>query len=216
MKLYSYFRSSASYRVRIALNLKGLSADIIPVNLVKSEQKDADYTAKNPQGLVPSLEIDSTAGSMVLAQSLAIIEYLDELDSSVPLLPSDRDGRAIVRSLSQLIACEIHPLNNLRVLKYLTGELGVDEATKNAWYAHWIHEGFRALEAELNKHAGQFCYGDTPTMADCCLVPQVFNAKRFEVDLSAYPTINRIVTNCQSLDAFIQAAPANQPDAPSA
>lgn len=208
MKLYSYFRSSAAYRVRIALALKGLDADILPINLLKGEQKSDDYLAINPQGLIPSLQVDDT----VLSQSLAIMEYLEEVDNTVPLLPSDPVARASVRAMSQLIACEVHPLNNLRVLQYLTGELGVDDTTKVTWYAHWIHQGFASLEAMLKQHAGQFCYGDTPTMADCCLIPQVYNAKRFNVELSSYPTIMRIYEHCNSLPAFIQAKPENQID----
>ncbi len=208
MKLYSYFRSSASYRVRIALALKGLDADILPINLLKGEQKSDDYLAINPQGLIPSLQV----GDTVLSQSLAIMEYLEEVDNTVPLLPSDPVARASVRAMAQLIACEVHPLNNLRVLQYLTGELGVDDTTKMTWYAHWIHQGFASLEAMLKQHAGQFCYGDTPTMADCCLIPQVYNAKRFNVELSSYPTIMRIYEHCNSLPAFIQAQPENQID----
>lgn len=208
MKLYSYFRSSASYRVRIALALKGLDADILPINLLKGEQKSDDYLAINPQGLIPSLQV----GDAVLSQSLAIMEYLEEVDNTVPLLPSDPVARSSVRAMAQLIACEVHPLNNLRVLQYLTGELGVDDTTKMTWYAHWIHQGFVSLEAMLTQHAGQFCYGDTPTMADCCLIPQVYNAKRFNVDLSSYPTIMRIYEHCNSLPAFIQAKPENQID----
>lgn len=208
MKLYSYFRSSAAYRVRIALALKGLDADILPINLLKGEQKSDDYLAINPQGLIPSLQVDDA----VLSQSLAIMEYLEEVDNTVPLLPSDPVARASVRAMAQLIACEVHPLNNLRVLQYLTGELGVDDATKMTWYAHWIHQGFISLEAMLKQHAGQFCYGDTPTMADCCLIPQVYNAKRFNVELSSYPTIMRIYEHCNSLPAFIQAKPENQID----
>ncbi len=208
MKLYSYFRSSAAYRVRIALALKGLDADILPINLLKGEQKSDDYLAINPQGLIPSLQV----GDALLSQSLAIMEYLEEVDNTVPLLPSHPVARAAVRAMAQLIACEVHPLNNLRVLQYLTGELGVDDATKMTWYAHWIHQGFISLEAMLTQHAGQFCYGDTPTMADCCLIPQVYNAKRFKVELSSYPTIMRIYEHCNSLPAFIQAKPENQID----
>ncbi len=140
------------------------------------------------------------------------MEYLEEVDNTVPLLPNDPVARASVRAMAQLIACEVHPLNNLRVLQYLTGELGVDDATKMTWYAHWIHQGFISLEAMLTQHAGQFCYSDTPTMADCCLIPQVYNAKRFKVELSSYPTIMRIYEHCNSLPAFIQAKPENQID----
>lgn len=210
--LYGYFRSSAAYRVRIALNLKGLDYDQVPVNLVKGEQSSGDHLARNPQGLVPSLAIDD---SLALNQSLAICEYLDEVYPEPALLPANALERAQVRSLAQLVACEVHPLNNLRVLKYLVSQLGVDEAAKLAWYHHWIAEGFTALEATLSAapRTGDFCHGDTPTLADICLVPQVYNAERFECDLSAYPTIQRIVANCRSLPAFEKAAPEAQPDA---
>lgn len=210
--LYGYFRSSAAYRVRIALNLKGLAYDQAPVNLVKGEQRGEEYLARNPQGLVPALVTDDGAR---LTQSLAICEYLDERYPEPALLPADAAGRARVRALAQAVACEIHPLNNLRVLKYLTGELGVDEATKMTWYRHWVTEGFAALEAQLSREAGSgdFCHGDTPGLADLCLVPQVFNAERFECDLAPYPRIRRIVANCRALDAFAQAAPEAQPDA---
>ncbi|MDW7747512.1 maleylacetoacetate isomerase [Halomonas sp.] len=209
--LYGYFRSSAAYRVRIALNLKGLAYDHSVVNLVKGEQREAANLDRNPQGLVPTLETDD---GVRLSQSLAICEYLDEQHPEPALLPADAEGRARVRSLAQLVACEIHPLNNLRVLKYLVGELGVGEEAKLAWYRHWIAEGFDALEGMLSREAGtgDFCHGDTPTLADLCLVPQVFNAERFACDLSAYPTIQRITANCRALPAFRQAAPEAQPD----
>ncbi|MDI5919374.1 maleylacetoacetate isomerase [Halomonas sp. LR5S13] len=210
--LYGYFRSSAAYRVRIALNLKGLAYDQVPVNLVKGEQRTEANVARHPQGLVPTLETDD---GVQLIQSLAICEFLDEVHPEPPLLPADAEGRARVRALAQLVACEIHPLNNLRVLKYLVGELGVDDDTKLAWYRHWIIEGFDALETLLKRElgTGDFCHGDTPTLADLCLVPQVFNAERFACDLSAYPTIQRITANCRALPAFRQAAPEAQPDA---
>ncbi|MDI5889824.1 maleylacetoacetate isomerase [Halomonas rhizosphaerae] len=210
--LYGYFRSSAAYRVRIALNLKGLAYDQVPVNLVKGEQRTEANVARHPQGLVPTLETDD---GVQLIQSLAICEFLDEVHPEPPLLPADAEGRARVRALAQLVACEIHPLNNLRVLKYLVGELGVGEEAKLAWYRHWIAEGFDALEGMLSREAGtgDFCHGDTPTLADLCLVPQVFNAERFACDLSAYPTIQRITANCRALPAFRQAAPEAQPDA---
>ncbi|RTR05917.1 maleylacetoacetate isomerase [Halomonas nitroreducens] len=210
--LYGYFRSSAAYRVRIALNLKGLAYDQAPVNLVKAEQRGDDFRARNPQGLVPVLETDDGER---LTQSLAICEYLEERYPAPALLPVDPAGRARVRGLAQLVASEIHPLNNLRVLKYLVHELGVDDTAKLAWYRHWIHEGFAAMEAMLTQDAGtgEFCHGDAPTLADVCLVPQVFNAERFECDLSAYPTIRRLVASCRALPAFQQAAPEAQPDA---
>lgn len=210
--LYGYFRSSAAYRVRIALNLKGLAFDQTIVNLVKGEQREETNLARHPQGLVPTLETDD---GVRLTQSLAICEYLDEQHPEPPLLPADAEGRARVRALAQLVACEIHPLNNLKVLKYLVHELKIDDDAKLAWYRHWIAEGFTALEARLANEAGtgQFCHGDSPTLADICLVPQVFNAERFECDLSAYPTIQRITDNCRALPAFRQAAPEAQPDA---
>ena len=211
-KLYGYFRSSAAYRVRIALNLKGLDYAQVPVNLVKGEQRDEANLARNPQGLVPILETDE---GVQLSQSLAICEYLEERHPEPALLPADPEGRARVRSLAQIVACEMHPLNNLKVLKYLVHELKLDEEAKLAWYRHWIAEGFAALEARLAGEAatGDFCHGDTPTLADLCLVPQVFNAERFECDLSAYPTIQRITANCRALDAFHRASPGEQPDA---
>lgn len=213
MKLYSYFRSSASYRVRIALNLKGLPYEYLPVHLVRNggEQLAPAYRAVNPDGLVPAF-VD---GTDVITQSLAIIEYLDEMHPQPALLPVNPLARAWVRSLTLQIACEIHPLNNPRVLKYLTGTLGVNEAAKNAWYRHWIETGFAALETRLAKgaHAGTLCYGDTPTLADLCLVPQVFNAHRFEIDTQCYPTIQRIYDAATRLDAFERAAPGQQPDA---
>lgn len=211
-KLYGYFRSSAAYRVRIALNLKGLEYTQVPVNLVKGEQRSDSYLQRNPQGLVPTLETDDGTR---LGQSLAICEYLDERYPEPPLLPKDAEGRARVRALTNLIACEMHPLNNLRVLKYLVSELGVDEEAKLGWYRHWIREGFDALEAMLARDVDSagFCHGDSPTLADICLVPQVANAERFECDLSAYPTIRRIAAHCRDLEAFRRAAPAEQPDA---
>ncbi|MCK2185078.1 maleylacetoacetate isomerase [Halomonas getboli] len=210
--LQGYFRSSAAYRVRIVLNLKGLAYDQAPVDLVAGEQRHEAYLADNPQGLVPTLVTDD---GRRLTQSLAICEYLEEVHPEPALLPETPAERARVRALAQLVGCEMHPLNNLRVLKYLTGELGVDEAAKLAWYRHWVHEGFTALEAMLSREAGSgaFCHGDAPTLADACLVPQVFNAERFECDLSAYPRIRRIADNARSLEAFRLAAPGEQPDA---
>ncbi|QTF92691.1 maleylacetoacetate isomerase [Halomonas sp. BM-2019] len=210
--LYGYFRSSAAYRVRIALNLKGLAYDQVPVNLVKGEQRGDANLARHPQGLVPSLVTDD---GLVLTQSLAICEYLDELHPRPALLPEAPAERARVRALAQLVACEIHPLNNLRVLKYLVHELKLDEEAKLGWYRHWVTGGFDALETMLSREAGSgdFCHGDTPTLADLCLVPQVFNAERFACDLSAYPRIRRIVANCRTLPAFQRAAPGAQPDA---
>jgi maleylacetoacetate isomerase/maleylpyruvate isomerase len=213
MKLYTYFRSSAAYRVRIALNLKGLPYEAVPVHLVRDggQQKTPAYREKSPLGIVPALETDHG----VLTQSLAIIEWLEELHPQVALLPADADGRARVRAIAQTIACEIHPLNNLRVLGYLSKTLGVSEEQKNAWYRHWVHEGLAAVEKLLanDPHTGTFCHGETPGLADCCLVPQVFNARRFGCPLDEFPTILRIVAACEALEAFRQAAPGNQPDA---
>ncbi|HVE50619.1 MAG TPA: maleylacetoacetate isomerase [Casimicrobiaceae bacterium] len=212
MKLYGYFRSSAAYRVRIALNLKGLAPEGSSVHLQKGEQRTDDYLALNPQGLVPALVTDT---GEVLTQSLAIIEWLDETHAQPPLLPSDALDRARVRSIALAIACDIHPLNNTRVLSYLVHTLGVSEEQKNGWYRYWIDLGFEALEARLARESdtGRFCHGDAPTLADVCLVPQVANARRFKVDLKAYPTITRIDVACNALPAFAKAAPELQPDA---
>ena len=213
MKLYSFFRSSAAYRVRIALNLKGLGYEYLPVHLSRGggEQLRPEFRRINPQGLVPALQ----DGEQTLSQSLAIIEYLDETHPHPPLLPKTPAERARVRALAQSIACEIHPLNNTRVLGYLTKVAGFSDDARNAWYAHWIAEGFKALEARLagNPATGKFCHGDTPGMADCCVVPQMANARRFKCDLSPYPTLVAIDRNCQALEAFQRAAPERQPDA---
>jgi len=213
MKLYDYFRSSAAYRVRIALNLKGVEADERTfVHLRMGNQRAQDYLALNPQGLVPAFELDD---HRVLTQSLAIIEYLDETHREPPLLPATAEARARVRAIALSIACEIHPLNNLRVLNYLTGTLGVAEAQKNGWYRYWIDVGFEALERQLDRDddTGTFCHGEVPTLADICLVPQLANARRFKIDLTPYPTLTRIEASCNALHAFAQAAPARQPDA---
>ena len=211
MKLYDYCRSSAAYRLRIALNLKGINYEHYSVNLLEGKQSSDEYKQINPQGLVPSLEDNGHT----LNQSLAILEYLEEAyPDTVSLLPESLSERARVRSLALSIACDVHPLNNLRVLKYLVGQLDATEEQKLEWYAHWITEGFTALETELarSEFTGKFCHGDTPTFADLCLVPQVFNAKRFNVPMDAYPNINRIMENCEALEAFTKAHPANQPD----
>ncbi|HMA32562.1 MAG TPA: maleylacetoacetate isomerase [Casimicrobiaceae bacterium] len=213
MKLYDYFRSSAAYRVRIALNLKGVVPDERTfVHLRMGNQRAQDYLALNPQGLVPALALDD---GHVLTQSLAIVEYLDETHPEPPLLPADPVARARVRAIALAIACEIHPLNNLRVLNYLTGTMGASTAQKDGWYRYWIDVGFEALEKELarNPETGRFCHGDTPTLADVCLVPQLANARRFAIDLSPYPTLTRIEAACNALPAFADAAPARQPDA---
>jgi maleylacetoacetate isomerase len=217
MKLYSYFRSSAAYRVRIALNLKGLSYEVIPIHLLKNggEQFAPEYRELNPAALVPAFIDDATESNSVLTQSLAIIEYLEERYPMPALLPPNAGDRAYVRSIALTIACEIHPLNNLRVLRYLVRTLNVSEDDKNAWYRHWVEQGLASVEATLAKdqRAGKFCFGDSPTMADCCLVPQIANAQRLNCDLSAMPIIRRIHDACVALDAFATAAPAKQPDA---
>ena len=212
MKLYDYFRSSAAYRVRIALNFKGLEADREFVHLLKAQQRADAYLALNPQGLVPALVTDQGA---VLTQSLAIIEWLEETRPEPPLLPGPALARARVRSIALAIACDIHPINNLRVLNYLTNTLGVANEQKNGWYRYWIDTGFEALEQRLARESetGRFCHGDLPTLADVCLVPQVANAHRYKMDLSPYPTITRIDAACQALPAFAAAAPEKQPDA---
>ena len=209
MKLYSFFRSGTSHRLRIALNLKGLSPDYIPVDLRVDEQAEAPFKAVNPQGLVPALTLDS---GETLIQSPAIIEWLDETYPEPALLPADRDGRARVRALAGVIACDIHPLNNLRILGYLQHELGLDEEARNTWYRRWVNEGFAALETLLGQPGtGQFCHGDRPGLADIHLVPQVFNALRFQVDMAPYPLICRIDAACRALPAFADAAPERQP-----
>jgi maleylacetoacetate isomerase/maleylpyruvate isomerase len=211
MKLYTYFRSSAAFRVRIALNLKGLAYEPAFVHLPRGEHRGADYGAINPQALVPTLD---DAGKRI-TQSLAIIEYLDETRRKPPLLPQDPLGRARVRSLSMLIASEIHPINNLRVLQHLKRALGQNDDCVNAWYRHWIADGLAKFEADLAhaKTAGKFCHGDMPTMADCCLVPQIFNAQRYQCDTAPYPSTMRVFAECMKLDAFDRAQPSKQPDA---
>ncbi|MCT7940313.1 maleylacetoacetate isomerase [Shewanella holmiensis] len=215
MKLYGYWRSSAAYRVRIALNLKQLSADHISVHLVNNggEQHSESYHHLNPQHLVPTLVDSNELGEFSLNQSLAIIEYLEEKYPKINVLPTNLEDKAVVRGMAQAIACEIHPLDNLRVLQYLVKEMGIDEGQKMQWYAHWIHLGFSALETQLERYAGEYCFGNKVTLADICLIPQVYNAKRFNVPLAAYPNIVRIWENCHQLDAFIQAAPEQQADA---
>lgn len=213
--LYGYWRSSAAYRVRIALNLKAMDYAVVPVHLVRDggEQHRDGYRRLNPLQLVPTL-VD---GDAVLRESLAIIEYLDDAyPETLRLLPRTAAARARVRGLAQIVACDIHPVGNLRVLQYLQRELGVDDAQKGAWSQHWIEAGLDAIEALLASegHAGRFCEGDAPTLADCCLVPQVYNARRFGVALDPYPTITRIDAACTEMDAFRRAAPEAQPDAP--
>ena len=209
MILYDYFRSSAAYRVRIALNMKGLAPERRFVHLRKGEQRAAGYVAVNPQGMVPALVV----GGAQLTQSLAIIEYLDETHPEPPLLPRDPVERAYVRAIALAIACDIHPIDNLRVLKYLQAPLAIEEPARDEWYRHWIREGFVAIERMLAARSGTFCLGDTPTLADICLVPQVANANRLAVDLAPYPRIRAIDERCRALPAFAAAAPGNQPDA---
>lgn len=208
MKLYSYFRSSAAYRVRIALNLKALPYETEAVHLVKNEQQLASYRALNPSQLVPTLlDQDQT-----FTQSLSILEYLEERYPAKALLPKDLVERAKVRAFAQSIACDIHPINNLRVLKYLQSDLAISNEQKTLWYRHWILEGFHSLEMQLQHSNGQFCFGSQPTFADCCLIPQVYNAKRFKIDLSAFPKIESIYQHCLTLPAFLNATPEQQPD----
>lgn len=210
MKLYNYFRSSASFRVRIALELKGLPYDYAPVHLVKGEHKLPAYQQVAPATLVPTLETD---GGEHLWQSMAIIEYLDETHPEPALLPKDAVGRARVRALAQLIACEIHPLNNLRVLKYLTRELKVDEDTKNTWYRHWVRDGLEAFERQLQTQpASTYCFGETPTLADCCLVPQIFNGKRFNTSFDGLTRTMAAFDACMAHPAFQKAQPSSCPD----
>lgn len=211
MKLYTYFRSSAAYRVRIALNLKGLPYESVAVDLRPGAHRQPDYLARNPQGLIPALEDAGT----VVSQSLAIIEYLEETHPQPPLLPHAALDRARVRSLALAIACDLHPLNNLQVLNYLRSPLGQDEATVDTWYRHWIAEGFRGLEEEAKRASGDGChmFGTDVTLADVCLVPQVFNARRFKCNLDPFPTLTGICAHLETLPEFKRAAPDAQPDA---
>jgi maleylpyruvate isomerase len=213
LKLYSYFRSSASFRVRAALELKGLSYEYVPIHLLKGggQQFLPEYRALNPDALVPTL-LD---GDHALTQSMAIVEYLDETHPEPPLLPGSALERAYVRGLAQAVSCEIHPLNNLRVLRYLKHTLGVAEEAKDAWYRHWIELGFESFNTHLVREgkAGRFCFGDAPTLADVCLAPQVFNAQRFNVDVERYPAIAKVFEACMAEPAFQRAAPKAQPDA---
>jgi maleylacetoacetate isomerase/maleylpyruvate isomerase len=209
VKLYTYFRSSAAFRVRIALNLKGLQYEPVFVHLAKGEHRAGTYPLVNPQALLPTLELDDGTR---LSQSLAIIEYLDEQHPQQPLVPKEALARARVRSISQLIASEIHPINNLRVLQHLK-RLGQTQEQVDTWYRYWIADGLAKVEADLGAGAGKFCHGNTPTMADCCLVPQIFNARRFNSDLAPYPTTMRVFESCMALEAFDRAQPSKQPDA---
>ncbi|MBB4211881.1 maleylacetoacetate isomerase/maleylpyruvate isomerase [Rhodothalassium salexigens DSM 2132] len=213
MKLYTYYRSSAAFRVRIALNLKGLEAVPVPVHLARGEQAGAAYRARNPQALVPALELDD---GRVLTQSMAILEYLDETVPEPALLPADPVDRARVRAMADLIACDIHPLNNLRVLTYLKGPLDQTPAAVGAWYGHWVRAGFAALETLVAAQGARFCWDHRPGLADLCLVPQMWNARRFEVPLDDFPTLVRIDAELRALPAFAASAPEVQPDAPAA
>lgn len=211
MQLYSYFRSSAAYRVRIALAIKALPYDYVPKHLLKNggEHKQADYLAINPQGFVPALEHNGA----LITQSLAIIEYLDEVFPLPPLLPTNAVDRATVRAMALLVACDIHPLNNLRVLNYLKSPLDRSEAT-SIWYQHWIAEGFAALEQMIAKHSqGKYCFGSAVTLADVLLVPQVANSRRYKMDLTPYPTLQQVSAHLESLPPFQAARPEMQPDA---
>ncbi len=208
MKLYSAWRASAPYRVRIALNLKGLPFEIIPIDLVANEQGGEAYRAHNRQALVPTLDI----GAAELTQSLAILEWLEETHPEPALLPRDPIARARVRAMCGIIACDIHPLNNLRVLKALAG-LGVEETARNAWVQRWIGEGFAALEAMIAEHGGEYAFGDAPTLADCVIVPQIYNARRFGTDLSPYPRLLAAATRAGEHPAIAAAHPNHHPDA---
>lgn len=210
MLLYDYFRSSACFRVRIAMNLKGLTAERRYIHLRKGEQRNADYLAVNPHGLIPLLVV----GDRRLSQSLAIIEYLDEKHPQPPLLPVAPEERAFVRSIALAIACDIHPIDNTRVMAYLERELSADQARRNDWYRHWIRLGFEAIEQQLaERRPTAFCAGDTPTLADICLVPQVFNSKRVDLDLTPFPRIRAVFDTCMAVPAFEQAQPSRQADA---
>ncbi len=213
MRLHAFYRSSTSYRVRIGLNLKGLAYTLAPVHLLREggQQHAPDYAALNPQQLVPALR----DGERVLTQSLAILEYLEETRPQAPLLPADAAGRARVRALAQLVACDIHPLNNLRVLQFFDRQWNVPQPERDDWVLHWMREGFTAMETMLAASAdtGDYCHGNTPGLADCCLLPQLYNARRFKLDLDAFPTLRRIEAACLQLPAFDAARPENQPDA---
>jgi maleylacetoacetate isomerase len=209
MILYDYFRSSAAFRVRIALNLKGLQAERRFIHLRRGEQRAREYLELNPQGLVPMLVV----GERRLTQSLAIIEYLEERHALPPLLPPGLEDRAWVRSVALAIACDIHPLNNLRVLQHLAKKLEIEEPQRDDWYRHWVREGFGPIEAQLAQRSDRYCFGASPTLADVCLVPQVFNAQRLDVDMAPYPRIRAIHEACMQVPAFADAQPSRQPDA---
>jgi maleylacetoacetate isomerase len=209
VRLYSFFRSSAAYRVRIALNLKDVAYETVTIDLPRGAHRNEEFLALNPQATIPTLDDDGT----VLWQSLAIIEYLDARFPLPRLIPEEPVARARVQALAQVIVCEIHPLNNLRVLKYLRGELSLDDAAVNKWYGHWVAEAFRPLETLVARFGGRYCFGDSVTLADVCLVPQMYNARRFACDLAPYPCLVRIAGDLEALPAFARAAPHLQPDA---
>ncbi len=206
MQLYSYCKSSASYRVRIALNLKHLNYSLIPVNLLKNEQNSKEYRKKNPMGLVPALEVDGH----ILTQSLAILEWLDDNYPSPSIIPGDSYRKAQIRATAYMVACDIQPIQNLRVLKHLIAEYEVDQSGKEKWIKHWISMGFDAVERDIE--AAPFCFGEHPSIADICLIPQTYNARRFNLDMDKYPKISRVVETCHQLEAFEKAKPENQPD----
>lgn len=208
MKLYTYFRSSSSFRVRIALNFKGISYEPVFVHLAEGKQREKNHLSRNPQGLVPVLE----DGDVVIAQSVAIFEYLEETHPKPALLPADPAGRAVVRQMVNLVACDIQPLNNLKVLKYLEDPMGHSKSEIGDWYRHWITLNFAALEALVAEHGKGYCFGDTVTMADCFFIPQIWNARRFDADLSAFPALLKIEAALYKLEAFDKALPENQPD----
>lgn len=208
LTLHSAWRSSAAYRVRIGLNLKGLAYDTVPVNLVANQHQTPAFTALNPQRLLPALEVDGRT----LTQSLAILDWLDETVPEPPLLPADPFDRALVRSMAQIVASDIHPVNNLRILRALT-DLGVDEPSREAWIGRWISDGFTALEAMIAEHGRGYAFGDAPGLADCCLIPQVYNAERFKTDLTPFPAIRAVAARCAEHPAFVAAHPNQQPDA---
>ncbi|MBB6123446.1 maleylacetoacetate isomerase [Sphingobium subterraneum] len=209
LTLYGYWRSGTSYRTRIALNLKGLAYEQRPVNLLENAQSRDDYRSLNPQGLVPALMVDDS----VLVQSSAILEWLEERFPDPPLLPKAPDLRAVVRAMAMMVACDIHPLNNIRVLKALRSDFGADDGARNAWIAHWITQGFAALDTLIARHGGTYAFGDDLSMADCHIVPQVYSAERFHVPLDAYPALMRAATNARAHPAVAAASPERQPDA---
>ena len=209
MKLYSYFRSSAAYRLRIALNIKGLEYEYLPVDLLKAEQKSSDYMALNPQGLIPAMELPN---GETLGQSVALLEWMEETYPEPALLPSDPFERARVRSVVNNIVCDIHPICNIAVTNYLKEHHGADTDGIIAWYTTWMHRGFQAVEQVLASNHASYCFGEEPGLADVCLVPQVYNARRFDIDLQGFPNILGVVDNCNELPAFRDAMPEQQPD----